>query len=49
MNYFLNPTEQLRKIIDDYLYNREIAPIERQQTDPRIFQGQEKILTEDEK
>jgi len=49
MNYFLSPTDQLKQMIDEYIYNREIAPIERQQTDPRIFQGQEKILPEDKK
>jgi hypothetical protein len=43
MNYYLNPTEQKREQIDDYLYNREVAPINRQLTDPRIYQGDEKI------
>lgn len=44
MNYYLNPTEEKRAQIDSYLYNREIAPVNRQLTDPRIYQGNEKIL-----
>lgn len=44
MNYYLNPNYEKRKQIDDYLYEREIAPINRQMTDPRIYQGNEKKL-----
>lgn len=44
MNYYLNPDEQKREQIDNYLYNREIAPINRQLLDPRIYQGNEKVL-----
>lgn len=49
MNYYLSPNKQKREQIDNYLYEREIAPVNRQLTDPRIFQGNEKILPEDEK
>lgn len=45
MNYYLARLPEQKKMIDDYLYNREIAPVERQQTDPRIFQGMEKKLS----
>lgn len=48
MNYFLMPNDQLKEMIDTYLYDREVAPIHRQETDPRIFQGREKILPEDQ-
>ena len=44
MNYFLYPNDTLRQMIDNYLYNRTIAPVHRQESDPRIFQGQEKKL-----
>lgn len=46
MNYYLNPTSEKRQQIDQYIYDREIAPINRQLTDPRIFQGDEKVLPE---
>ena len=46
MNYFLYPSDSLRQMIDDYLYNRTVAPVSRQLTDPRIFQGDEKKLPE---
>jgi hypothetical protein len=42
MNYYLHPNDSLRLMLDHYLYEREVAPVERQQRDPRIFQGQEK-------
>jgi hypothetical protein len=44
MNYYLNPSPEKKAMIDQYLYDREIAPIERQSTDPRIYQGNEKVL-----
>jgi hypothetical protein len=44
MNYFLFPSDTLRQMIEDYLYDRTVAPVHRQEFDPRIFQGQEKIL-----
>jgi len=46
MNYFLMPTEQMRQTIEQYLYDREVAPIHNQEFDPRIYQGQEKVLNE---
>ena len=42
MNYFLSGREDQRKMIDDYLYDREVAPVHRQEMDPRIFQGERK-------
>ena len=39
LNYYLHPTDSLRALIDHYLYEREVAPVERQQQDPRVFQG----------
>lgn len=45
MNYYLFPTDQLREMIDEYIYNREVAPVIRQQADPRIYQGLEKKLS----
>ena len=47
MNYFLMPNDQLKEMIDDYLYNREVAPVHQQEIDPRIYQGTEKILPGD--
>jgi hypothetical protein len=44
MNYFLFPSDSLRLMIDNYLYNRTVAPVHRQELDPRIFQGKEKKL-----
>jgi hypothetical protein len=44
MNYFLYPSDSLRQMIDGYLYNRTVAPVHRQEFDPRIFQIQEKKL-----
>ncbi len=49
MNYFLYPSDQLKEIIDQYLYDREVTPVQLQLTDPHIYQGQEKILPEDKK
>jgi len=45
MNYFLFPNDSLKKMIDDYIYNRTVAPVHRQELDPRIFQGGEKKLS----
>ncbi|MFD1874515.1 hypothetical protein [Hymenobacter bucti] len=39
MAYYLHRTPEGRQQIDDYLYAREVAPIHRQEMDPRIFQG----------
>ena len=44
MNYYLNPTLEKQSQIDDYLYQREIEPIHRQETDPRIYQGKGKSI-----
>lgn len=44
MGYQLFPNPQKQEQIDEYLYNREVAPIERQSRDPRIYQGNEKVL-----
>jgi hypothetical protein len=44
MNYYLNPTPEKQSQIDDYLYQREVEPIHKQETDPRIYQGQEKVI-----
>jgi hypothetical protein len=44
MNYFLYPSDSLRNMINDYLYNRTVVPIHRQEFDPEINQDQEKIL-----
>lgn len=44
MNYFLYPSDSLKQIIDNYIYNRTVAPVHRQEFDPQIFQGQEKQL-----
>jgi hypothetical protein len=38
MNYYLFNNPQSKQLIDDYLYEREVAPIERQQTAPYINQ-----------
>jgi hypothetical protein len=45
MNYFLNRTDALRQMIDDYIYNRTVAPVHNQEFDPRIYQGQKKNST----
>jgi len=42
MNYFLFPGDSLKAMIDNYLYDRTVAPVHRQEFDPKIFQGQEK-------
>jgi len=42
MNYCLHHTDSLKALIYHYLYEREVAPVERQQRDLRIFQGQVK-------
>jgi hypothetical protein len=44
MNYYLHPTPESKKIVDDFLYNREVEPVIRQQQAPYIFQGLEKKL-----
>ena len=44
MNYFLFPSDSLKQIIDDYIYNRTVAPVHRQEFDPQIFQGKEKTI-----
>jgi hypothetical protein len=44
MNYYLFPTPERKQLLDDFLYEREVAPVHRQEMDPRIFQGTEKIL-----
>ncbi len=42
MNYFLTGLPEKRQMIDDYLYEREVATVHRQETDPRIYQGDHK-------
>jgi hypothetical protein len=42
MNYFLNPNPLIKEKIDNYLYNRTVAPVHRQEFDPKIFQGSNK-------
>ncbi|GAA4326105.1 hypothetical protein GCM10023149_28730 [Mucilaginibacter gynuensis] len=42
MNYFLNPNDGLKQMIDDYIYERTVAPVHRQEFDPKIFNEQEK-------
>jgi hypothetical protein len=44
MDYFLFPSDSLKKMIDDYIYNRTVAAVHRQEFDPEIYQGNEKIL-----
>lgn len=44
MNYYLNPTLEKQSQIDDYLYQREVEPIHRQDSDPRIYQGEGKSI-----
>ena len=44
MTYFLFPTEERKQMIDNYLYNRTVAAVHRQEFDPQIYQGKEKIL-----
>jgi hypothetical protein len=44
MNYYLNPTLEKQSQIDNYLYQREVEPIRRQETDPRIYQGERKVI-----
>lgn len=44
MTYFLNPNDENKLIVDQLLYNREVAPVERQQFAPYIYQGMEKKL-----
>lgn len=39
MNYYLNPAPEKLAQIQDYIYEREVAPVRRQETDPRIYQG----------
>lgn len=47
MNYFLFPNDSLKQMIDDYLYNRTVAPVHRQEFDPIIYQGSDKRLPEE--
>lgn len=47
MNYFLNPNDSLKQMIDDYLYNRTVRPVQNQLVDPLIYQGLKKILPGD--
>jgi len=49
MNFHIHPTLEKKQQIDEYLYEREIAPVIRQSTDPRIFQGDQKNLPIDQK
>ncbi len=44
MNYYLNPTLEKRRQIDNYLYQREIEPLNKQSKEPRIYNGYDKIL-----
>jgi hypothetical protein len=44
MDYFLYPSAQLKQMIDNYIYDRTVAPVHRQEFDPRIFQGTEKKI-----
>lgn len=44
MNYFINSTSRNREVVDQLLYNREVAPVHQQEFAPYIFQGQEKTL-----
>ncbi|MEO6230430.1 MAG: hypothetical protein ABIP10_09900 [Ferruginibacter sp.] len=44
MNYYLYSNAEKRQQIDDYLYEREVAPINRQMNDPRIYKGEGKKL-----
>ena len=44
MNYYFNPTSQKKEMIDQYLYDRIEGALQRQETDPRIYQGLEKEL-----
>jgi len=43
MNFYLNPTSEKQYQIDDYLYQREVEPVHRQENDPRIFQDERRI------
>lgn len=47
MNYFLHPNDSLKQLIDDYLYNRTVRPVQNQLVDPVIYQGLKKILPGD--
>ncbi|MEI9921877.1 MAG: hypothetical protein WDO14_24260 [Bacteroidota bacterium] len=44
MNYYLFDNPQSRQLIDDYLYEREVAPIHRQETAPYINQDKVKNI-----
>ena len=46
MSYYFSPTPTGRQLIDDYLYAREVEPLNRQAQDPRIFQEREKVLSQ---
>jgi hypothetical protein len=43
MNFYLNPTLEKQRQIDDYLYEREVEPVHRQEINPLIFHGERKI------
>lgn len=47
MNYFLYPNDSLKQLIDDYLYNRTVRPVQDQLIDPVIYQGLKKNLSGD--
>lgn len=47
MNYFLTPSDSLRRMIDDYIYDRTVAPVHLQEFSPQIYRGKEKILQAD--
>jgi len=49
MNYFLFPSDAQKKMIDDYIYDRTVAPVHEQELDPKIFQGKTKNLPESTK
>lgn len=40
MNYYLSGLASQKQMIDDYLYERETAPVHRQEMDTRIYQGE---------
>lgn len=44
MNYYLNPTLEKLNQIDNYLYQREVEPIHRQETDVRIYQDERESI-----
>lgn len=46
MNYYLNPSDLKREMIDNFLYNRIEGALWRQGHDPRVNQSREKFLIE---